>query len=279
MSEVLALGNIAKMKTLLNEDGGVQYTLPVGDSLIVMNDLIGEHIELHYQSTINCIYCGRKSKKSFNQGYCYPCFTRLAQCDKCIMSPEKCHFHEGTCREPEWGEANCFIDHYVYLANSSGLKVGITRGTQIPTRWMDQGAVQAIPILRVSTRQLSGLCEVIFKEHTADKTNWRKMLKNDVEILDLALERDRLFDLADEALSALEKEYGLNAISRINDAETVNIDYPVLEYPTKVSSHNLDKTELVSGKLMGIKGQYLILDNGVINMRKFAGYQIQVTKY
>ena len=277
MSELLAVGNIRKMKTQLN-DGKVVYSLPIGESHIDMQALIGEQISLTYDSVINCVHCGRQSKKSFSQGYCYPCFSKLAQCDSCMMSPEKCHFHLNTCREPEWAQDNCFIDHYVYLANSSGLKVGITRGTQIPTRWMDQGAVQALPILRVSTRQLSGLCEVLFKEHAADKTNWRKMLKNEVDVLDLAAERDRLLALVDNGLKALENVHGIQSITRLLDAEAVTIDYPVIEYPTKVSSHNLDKTPVVSGKLMGIKAQYLILDTGVINLRKFGGYNLALNK-
>ena len=165
-------------------------------------------------------------------------------------------------------------DHIVYLANSSGLKVGITRGTQVPTRWMDQGAVSALPIMRVSTRQLSGLVEVIFKQHTADKTNWRKMLKNEVPELDLKLERERLFDLAAEELDHLMSLHGFNAVQFLDDAELYQFDYPVIEYPHKVSSFNLDKTAEVSGKLMGIKGQYLIFDGGVINMRKYGSYQI-----
>ena len=277
MSELLASGNIRKMITSLN-NGKVSYTLAIGEKKILMDALIGEKISLNYDGVINCVACDRQAKKSFNQGYCYPCFRKLAQCDTCMMSPEKCHFHENTCREPQWAQDNCFIDHYVYLANSSGLKVGITRGTQIPTRWMDQGAVQALPILRVSTRQLSGLCEVLFKAHAADKTNWRKMLENEVDVLDLAAERDRLFALVDDGIKALEAEHGIQSITRLFDAETVTIDYPVIEYPIKVSSHNLDKTPEVSGKLMGIKAQYLILDTGVINLRKFGGYELSLSK-
>ena len=126
------IGNIQKMRTQLNQT--VQYHLPVGDELVDMNTLIGSQIKLTYTSEINCIACGRKTKKSFNQGYCYPCFSSLAQCDMCIVKPETCHYFAGTCREPQWGETHCMQDHYVYLANSSGIKVGITRGSQIPMR-------------------------------------------------------------------------------------------------------------------------------------------------
>lgn len=272
---ILAAGNIQKMHTD-NTDETVAYQLPIGDQLIDMNRLIGHTVRLRYLDEINCTYCGRKTNKSFSQGFCYPCMQKLARCDACMMSPEKCHFDAGTCREPKWAENNCMTDHYVYLANSSGLKVGITRGTQVPTRWMDQGAVAALPIIRVSTRQLSGLVEVVFKEHTADKTNWRKMLKNEVPELDLEQERERLFDAAAESLDHLMSKYGFNAVQFIDDADVYHFNYPVIEYPHKVSSFNLDKTPEVVGKLMGIKGQYLMFDGGVINMRKYTGYQLEL---
>ena len=126
MAELLATGAVRKMKTGLA--GPVAYTMVLGEHEIPLNGYLGKQLQLEYQGVINCIHCGRKTAKSFNQGYCYPCFKRLAQCDTCIMSPEKCHYAAGTCREPEWGEQHCMIDHYVYLANTSGIKVGITRG-------------------------------------------------------------------------------------------------------------------------------------------------------
>jgi len=275
LSQLIAAGHIRKMETALVAP--VQYTLPLGDERIDMNALLGKKVTLSYGGTINCVHCDRKTKKSFNQGYCYPCFQRLAQCDSCIMSPEKCHYAAGTCREPEWGEQHCMTDHYVYLANSSGVKVGITRGNQIPTRWMDQGAVQALPIFKVSERLKSGLVEVIFKHHVADKTNWRKMLKGEVEDLDLLAHRDALLSATAEQVTALQQQYGLQAIQALGDAEQVEISYPVKEYPLKVTSFNFDKQGLVEGVLMGIKGQYLILDSGVINIRKFGGYHIELS--
>lgn len=256
----------------------VVYKLPIGDQLLDMNTLIGEQIKIEYLSSIHCIYCGRLTKKSFSQGYCFPCMQKLARCDSCIMSPEKCHFELGTCREPDWAEKNCMTDHIVYLANSSGLKVGITRENQVPIRWMDQGAVEALPIMRVATRQLSGLVEVVFKQFTADKTNWRKMLKNEVPEMDLVQERERLFDLAGEELDHLIGQHGLQSIQIIEDADPFQFNYPVIEYPHKVSSFNLDKVPEAGGRLMGIKGQYLIFDAGVINIRKYTGYQLQVSR-
>ena len=128
-------GHLRKMVTQLDEP--VRYQLPLDDERIDLNALLGMPIRLACTGEIHCQHCGRKTRKSFNQGFCYPCFTRLPQCDTCIVKPEKCHFHEGTCRDPSWGERHCFRSHVVYLANSSGLKVGITRGAQVPTRWMD----------------------------------------------------------------------------------------------------------------------------------------------
>ncbi len=265
-------GTIQKMHTQLNDT--VQYHLPMGEQRVDMNSLIGSHIQLTHNSDIHCLACGRKTKKSFSQGFCYPCFQSLAQCDSCIIKPEKCHYKEGTCREPEWGEQHCLIDHYVYLANSSGLKVGITRGTQIPTRWMDQGATQAIPVFRVKDRLTSGLVEVIFKDHVADKTSWQKMLKGEAEPLDMLARRDELFAQCENAINELANTIGHDAIQFLTDEEVITINYPVDKYPEKVKSFNFDKTAEVSGVLNGIKGQYLILDSGVINMRKFGGYHL-----
>jgi hypothetical protein len=280
LAVLLAEGALRKMETELSEKDGqpiVNYSLRLGDDLIDMSALIGKPIKIEYTGAIHCQHCGRKSNKSFSQGYCYPCFKKLAQCDICIMSPEKCHYFEGTCREPEWADDHCMQDHYVYLANSTGIKVGITRGTQIPTRWMDQGAIQALPIFKVSNRLQSGLVEVMFKNHVADKTNWRKMLKGEVEVINLAERRDELLAECKVGIEALQQQHGLQAIQMISDADVIDIDYPVQQYPEKITSLNLDKTPVVEGNLQGIKGQYLILDTGVINIRKFTSYQVQLS--
>jgi hypothetical protein len=192
------------------------------------------------------------------------------------MSPEKCHYFEGTCREPEWGESHCMTDHIVYLANSSGIKVGITRGTQVPTRWIDQGAVAALPIFRVSNRLQSGLVETLYKAHVADKTSWQAMLKGEPGEVDLVARREELFELCQPGLSELQESHGLQAIQAISDIAVQRIRFPVETYPLKVKSFNLDKVSVVEGTLTGIKGQYLIFDTGVINIRKYAGYHIEL---
>jgi len=272
VADLIVAGAVRKMRTQLADP--VQYTMLLGDEAVPLNEYLGRRLALRYQGAIHCIHCNRKTRKSFSQGYCYPCFSRLAQCDSCIVSPEKCHYAAGTCREPRWGEENCMIEHFVYLANTSGLKVGITRASQVPTRWMDQGATQARTVFRVASRRHSGLVESIFKTHIPDKTHWQAMLKSDAEPCDLEQARRTLMaDCAGE-LQALAQQEGVAAITELPDTDEVFIRYPVLEFPARVSAFNLDKSPTVEGTLLGIKGQYLIFDTGVINMRKYGGYHL-----
>jgi hypothetical protein len=267
-------GNLRKMRVELADP--VRYYLDLGGTAVPLNPLLGHTLRLAYSGTIHCHHCGRHTRKSFNQGYCWPCFKALAACDLCIVSPDRCHFDAGTCREPEWAEAHCHQPHVVYLANSSGLKVGITRGTQLPTRWIDQGAAQAVPMLSVATRQQAGLAEVIFKQHVTDRTNWRAMLKGEAAPLELLAEREQLLSLCADELAALQARFPEQVVT--SPVATVQgIRFPVLEYPEKVKSLDFDKQSVVEGRLLGIKGQYLLLDSGVINLRKFGGYHITLS--
>lgn len=271
---VIARGIVRKMRSRLGQP--VSYSARLDDNEIALNPLIDQQLKLVFSGSIYCIHCNRKTNKSFNQGYCYPCFQKLAQCDSCIIHPERCHFEQGTCREPAWGEKYCMQDHIVYLANSSGLKVGITRATQVPTRWIDQGATQALAIMRVRSRLQSGTLEMAFKQHVADKTNWRDMLKGKAAELDMAGERDRLLAACEEDVKELMARFGFFAISVLKGIDAVSIDYPVQAYPEKITSLNFDKEPVVSGTLKGIKGQYLIFDSGVINLRRFSGYEVEL---
>jgi hypothetical protein len=255
-------GPIAKMRT--RPESPVRYELPIGDAAVPLNGLLGRPIRFRHTGRIFCSNCGNLTKTSFSQGYCFKCMQTLAQCDMCIVKPELCHFHHGTCREPEWGEKHCMIEHTVYLANSSGLKVGITRSHQMRTRWMDQGAIQALPIVRVKNRLDSGKVEIALSRHVADKTNWRAMLQGKNERVDLKAERDKLF-----------ADWGAELPGERLQEEEHAFEYPVLAYPTKLVSLNLDKQPEVAGELQGIKGQYLILSSGVINMRKYGGYELE----
>lgn len=264
-------GTLSKLKA--TKDSPIQYFLPLGEEKVQLNDFIGKAISLTHTGNIYCCECGKKTKKSYSQGHCFVCMKKLASCDMCIMKPETCHYDAGTCREPEWGQSNCMIPHYVYLANTSGLKVGITRHTQIPTRWIDQGATQALPILKVQTRLQSGLVEVALAEFIADKTNWRNMLKDISVDVDLKAAAAELLPQIKTKIDELNALYGEGSIEYLDEA-VVELSYPKLNSAQKLVSFNFDKDPVASGILQGIKGQYLIFDTGVINIRKFTAYEV-----
>ncbi|WNJ95311.1 DUF2797 domain-containing protein [Vibrio ruber] len=271
MSSVIK-GTLSKLRATLNPH--TEYFLPVGETEVALNPLIGRSLSLTYTGNIYCCHCGKRTKKSYAQGHCYVCMQKLASCDMCIMKPETCHYEQGTCREPEWAQSHCMTDHYVYLSNTSGLKVGITRHSQIPTRWIDQGATQGLPIFKVKNRYISGLIEVELAQHIADKTNWRTLLKEDQDPLALHEQAEKLRPLVEETIATIRQTYGDDAVTAVNP-DITDIQFPVQQHPTKIVSHNFDKNPQVSGLLQGIKGQYLILDTGVINIRKFTSYEVE----
>ena len=258
-------GTLSKMQSILAEP--VKYTLPLGQLHINMNELIGKKISFQFTGDIYCKSCGAKTKKSFNQGFCYKCFLTAPEAAECILRPELCQAHLGIARDMAWSEKNCLIDHYVYLAVSSGLKVGVTRSTQIPTRWIDQGAAKAIKLAVAPNRHIAGVIEVALKPYLSDKTGWQKMLKNQQPTnIELEEEKQRAWELLDQELQEFITE----------DDEITEITYPVLQYPAKVKSINFDKTPEFKAKLTGIKGQYLIFERGyVLNIRKHTGYYIK----
>jgi hypothetical protein len=262
-------GPIAKMRYTAAEQLQIHWVCS-GQAVIAMHELIGKKIRLSWQGQIICTHCKAVTKKSFGQGYCYRCFRQLAACDYCIMAPQNCHFAKGTCREPEWGLAHCFQPHIVYLANTTGLKVGITRATQIPTRWLDQGAAEALPIIAVSSRLQSGLIEVLFKNHVADRSNWRKLLQGEVQHLHLKEEAERLLAVVKEELCVLMEKYPGEI--EILAAESRQFHYPVEHFLDKAKTLNIEKTPDFTGILRGIKGQYLIFDEVACNVRKYSSY-------
>ena len=264
-------GRLEKMVAI--HDAPIRYELVLNHQRVPLNPLLGQTVSLQHTGQLYCLHCNMPMKKSFNQGYCYPCFSRLAQCDMCMMKPETCHHAVGTCRDSVWAETFCFQSHIVYLANTSGLKVGITRHTQIPTRWIDQGAIQALPIFKVMSRRLSGQIETLLAQYVSDKTQWQRMLKHQIEPLDLIVERDKLLATCANELNEL-AQLNRGAMEFLVDEKVVDLRYPIEIAPLKVTALNFDKTPHISGVLHGIKGQYLIFDKGVLNVRKFAGYEI-----
>ena len=257
-------GTLLKMETKLANP--IEYELPIGDELVYMNHLIGKYIAFKWLKEIYCVVCGRKTNKSFAQGFCYPCFLNAPETSECIFRPELCQAQDGIARDMDWAEAHCLQDHFVYLAISSGVKVGVTRSGQIPTRWIDQGAWQAIKLAKTPNRYTAGLIEVALKEHISDRTHWQRMLKNQLIVgVDLTVAKKEMIALLPSDLK--------NYISEENDITEIN--YPVNEYPEKVKSLSFDKLEEITGRLWGVKGQYLIFDDGtVLNMRKHTGYMV-----
>jgi hypothetical protein len=273
-------GQLHKMSAQLHDP--VQYSFVLKESgatignLPAVNNFLGQQLALKFTGNIHCIGCQRKITKTYQQGYCYPCATKLAACDMCILKPHTCHFDKGTCREPDWSQSNCFIPHIVYLANSSGLKVGITKETQVPQRWIDQGAIQALPILRVQSRFQAGLLEYEFSKLISDKTDWRKMLRGHNEVIDLAAKRDELFAQLATKIQEVACKFKFGSIEMLTAESVYNFNYPVLEYPEKITTLDFDKNNTIDDILFGIKGQYLLFKSGVINLRKFTGYEIAI---
>ncbi len=256
-------GNLKKMSVELEDT--VRYQLDL-DTSVTMNDLIGQEISMSWSGKIFCQKCNKITKNSFGEGFCYTCFTTAPESAECIIRPELCRAHLGEGRDPEWEQRNHNVPHIVYLAASDIVKVGVTRITQVPTRWIDQGASSAIRLAETPNRYEAGILEVALKEFFSDKTNWQRMLKNEVdESIDLVEEK---WSLHDQLPSDLTKFFSEND-------EVVTLNYPVLEYSNKVKSLSLDKFHDISGKLVGIKGQYLLLEGGnAMNVRKHTGYNV-----
>lgn len=259
-------GNISKMRSEFAQP--VRYFLPVGNDEIAMNELIGKSIRMNFAGQINCIACGKKTKTSFNQGFCYACLQTAPEASETVMRPELSKAHLGIARDMDWAREHDLIEHVVYLAVSSEMKVGVTRHHQIPTRWIDQGASRAIELCRTPNRHIAGIVEVWLKKYFTDKTNWQAMLKNQLaQQINLSEEKKNALQLL---TPELQRYY--------SDNDTIwEINYPVQEFPEKITSLSFDKTAEISGILKGIKGQYLLFDQGkVINIRKHNGYWIDI---
>ena len=259
-------GNVRKMKS--DFKAPIEYSMILSEHILPLNDHIGSNIKLEWSGIIHCVKCGNKTNKSFFQGFCYPCFISAPESSECILKPELCQAHEGISRDMEWSEKYCLSNHYVYLSLTSGIKVGVTRYTQIPTRWIDQGAIKALKIAKTPNRYLAGAIEVKLKEFVSDRTSWQRMLKNDVnQDIDLYGYRETL----KENLPSDLKTYVLN-----EEREKI-IAYPINKYPEKIKSINFEKVKEFEGKLTGIKGQYIYIDNQfVVNMRKYSGFYFNI---
>lgn len=258
-------GVLKKMQT---ENGSpIQYYLIFENDFLNVNQLLGKKIAINFLR-YQCLNCGLQ-KKVYRQGFCYDCFFEIPQAADWIIRPELSKAHLGIeDRNLEYEEKVQLQPHVVYLANSSSVKVGVTRKTQVPTRWIDQGAHEAIEIVEVPNRYLAGITEIALKNYVSDKTNWRTMLKNDIVDENLVEWREKLKQyIPSEAM-----DYYLE-----NNSET-HMEFPVLRYPEKPKSLNLEKNPFYEGVLKGIKGQYLIFeDDTVFNIRSNEGCVVSIS--
>ncbi len=257
-------GVLRKMKTEIGNP--IQYFLVFENDFINMNQALDKEVQIDFIK-FQCLNCGR-DLPIFRQGFCKTCFFETPLAGDWIMKPELSTAHlDKADRDLEFEKKMQLQPHIVYLANSSNVKVGVTRKSQVPTRWIDQGAHEAIEIMEVPNRYLAGITEVALKAHVSDKTSWQKMLKNDIEDVDLVEWREKLkSSIPEETIAYF-----------INDKQETLLEFPVLKYPEKVKSLNLDKTPSYKGTLKGIKGQYLIFDdNTVFNVRSSEGYFVGI---
>jgi hypothetical protein len=264
MSEVTTISGIIEKMHVSNAEK-VQYHFNFAPEICV-NDLIGKSIRLKWTGKLICAGCG-KQVKSVMMGFCFKCGQDAPEAAECILRPELCRAHLGEGRDVEWEQKNHNRPHVVYLTASDVVKVGVTSDRNMQTRWMDQGAVESIVLAETPNRYTAGLIEVALKSHYSDKTNWQRMLKG---------ERDESIDLIDEK-GIIEDLLPFDLRDYISDNDEIfTFEYPVENYPQKVKSINLEKTSEYSGKLVGIKGQYLIFeDDSVINLRKYSAFELE----
>ncbi len=238
-----------------------------------VNPHLGGKLEIRFQGEINCVGCGRKTSKSFSQGFCFPCSQSRPEADICIVKPELCHYDEpqNPCRDDDFARTQCFQPHVLYVSLTSGLKVGITRQPNIPSRWIDQGAVAAVPVAVLPDRRtVGGVEKRLSEDGFADKTHWTRLLKGNP----MPGEFD-LMGTVDQVVARLQ-EWGVEGVLSPLERLEQNFTYPIDHFPDKVKSFNLDKDPVAGGVLLGIKGQYLLFDTGVINLRKYTGYRVEV---
>ena len=247
------------------QTGKVYYQLNLNNQACCnLNNLVGKEIRISFSSKKLCLGCQCTIRgRTYSQGYCYSCFISLPQTDMCMLKPEQCHYQQGTCRDSKWGEKNCFVPHYLYLANTGSLKIGITRN--LPTRWIDQGASQAAVIGIFPSRFEVGKAEKKLSQILKDKTSWQGMLKaqpKEINLLDS-------YKLIYNYLNAQERRF------LKHPEKSYKFIYPIQSYPQKITSLKLDRCVFINQVLCGIKGQYLIFENQVINLRAHGGYEIE----
>ncbi|MDA3820011.1 MAG: DUF2797 domain-containing protein [Candidatus Delongbacteria bacterium] len=256
---------LLKMRTKATQP--VTYFLQMEGEKVAVNDLLDHTLSIQYKHKINCIACGAETNKSFHQGYCYSCFKTLPQTDVGILHPEKDRSQEGISRDMEWAKKNMLVDHYVYLALTSNLKVGVTRAKQVPTRWIDQGASHVIRLAKTPYRKLAGDIEVFLKQYVSDKTKWQQMLLSPAPDIDL---KKKKLEMSERLPDDLKDFISL-------DDRIERFIYPGQYDFDNIQQINLDKEDEFTGKLIAVRGQYLIFEQGMaFNVRKHNGYLVKL---
>lgn len=266
MTKQSVTGNLLKMRGELSSNNLVQYSLVLDGITVSVNDLVGQEVSLVFQDKINCISCGKITRKSYAQGFCFSCMQTAPEADDCVLRPAMCKAHLGVSRNMEWARGHCLQPHYVYLANTGDVKVGVTRESQVPVRWIDQGATSAIKLCKTPNRHMAGLIEQYLSRHFTDKTSWKKMVTNSID------ESINLIDFRENAISLLTPDMRAFVCE---DATVTRLLYPVVTYPTSPLIISFDNQKEIFGKLSGVKGQYILFDDErVLNIRRHTGYLI-----
>ena len=269
MPSDIFVGNLNSLAVAPDYEGSLvrgRYSLWLNDIKVDINQYVGSGFVIRDQEQRSCVSCGENSPKVFGGGHCYTCFSTLARCDLCVMSPDRCHYAEGTCREPEWGEAFCMQPHWVYLSNTSGPKVGITRDGRQMKRWLDQGASQAMLLARADTRHIAGVLERICASHVSDRTDWRRIIARDappIDLIGLARQLERLVELPIGA-------------TWCKDTQVHKFSYPVRRHSPPRLLKLDDEQRVIRDNVTGIKGQYLLLTQGAFNVNAHQGKLVEI---
>jgi hypothetical protein len=253
----------------------VHYALEVGECVLPLDALLGEPLSFETDGRAVCAACERATDKRFGGGYCYRCFTTLARCDLCVVSPNRCHYEQGTCREPEWGLSHCMRNHVVYLANTGGAKVGITHRGNVPGRFIEQGAAEALIVISTRTRAQAGHVEKALGRFVREQGDWRALVTGMLERIDLDAELTRVRRLAASAVAELTGRF-TDAIEWLDAPERHAFRYPVLRYDSPPRQLRIEPGRAVGGVLLGVRGSYLLFDRGVLNVRAHGSLHVTV---
>jgi len=272
-ADLLAEGVLHGMRGTIEDP--VRYTLEVGDATVDVASRLGTELSIEALARTTCRHCGAASDRRFGDGYCYRCFSTLARCDLCVVSPDRCHYAQGTCREPEWGESFCMRPHAVYLANSGGAKVGIARLDNVPGRFIDQGAAEAMVVMTTATRQQAGFVEKALARHLSEQSDWRAIAAQSRVAIDLAALLSQLRRAARAALDELDARFP-HQLAWVARPAPLAFRYASVGRCERIEQLKLDPAHPQGGRLIGVRGPYLLFERGVLNVRAHGGEHVRV---